>query len=150
MNFDRANDQCEGLTPLHAAVQSGDPLLVAVAACCTLEVDTPDQAGWSPLCHALFFGQNEIARFLCAMGSEFEKATIDLVTLAMVRCERDLVAKAIAGCAVPEGDGVYRPISTAFATGRNAYVTELIVPEETKKFCRLYREFGGRDAQTKS
>jgi hypothetical protein len=140
LNFGRAEEKCDGLSPLHAAVQCGEPLIVSIAACCVQDIDVLDAAGWTPLCHALFYGQNEIAHFLLSLGAKPENALIDVGLLALYNGDRDLTDTVLLTSKADPNAVVLRPSSARFASERNAWIVEIIVPDGTKQVSRLYRE----------
>jgi hypothetical protein len=140
MNFGRSADKAESLTPLHAAVQNGDPVLVAIAACCTVDLDVLDSSGWTPLCYALFYGENEIAKFLLQLGAKPENAKCDICDLAMYNGALDLIDQILPRGFHREGNGgIMRPISTRFAQGRHASVTEVTISPAIKELVRGYK-----------
>jgi hypothetical protein len=140
LNFGRAEDKCEGLSPLHAAVQSGDSLLVTIAACCVQDLDILDAGGWTPLCYALFYGENEIAQFLLSLGAKPEKAQIDVGLLALYDGDRDLADTVLLTSKTDPNAVVFRPSSAKFASERNARLEEIVMPAGTKQVSKLYRE----------
>jgi hypothetical protein len=140
LNFGRADEKCEGLSPLHAAVQSGDALMVTIAACCVQDLDVLDAGGWTPLCYALFYGENEIAHFLLSLGAKPEKAAIDAGLLALYNGDRDLADTVLLTSKSDPSTTVFRPSSTRFASERNAPLVEIVVPAGTKQLSKMYRE----------
>jgi hypothetical protein len=141
LNLGRADDKFKTLTPLHAAVQSGDPLMVAIATCCAHDVDALDGNGWTPLVYALFYGENDIARFLLSFGSKPEKGEIDVGTLALYNGDKELLETVLLSAGKREANAsIFRPICTKFAAGKNAAITEILVPVGTKRFYKMYRD----------
>jgi hypothetical protein len=140
LNFGRAEDRYEGLTPLHAAVQSGESLLVTIAALCQTDIDVLDTNGWTPLCYALFYGENDIAKFLIGLGANPAKAQIDIGLLAVYNGEKELIENVLGNSKTDSDIGIFRPVSGSFAAGKNAVLTEIVIPQVTKQVYRMYRD----------
>jgi hypothetical protein len=140
MNLGRAEEKCDTMMPIHAAVQSGDPVMIAIAVCCSLDLDVLDGNGWTPLVYAMYYGNNEAARFLLSMGAKREKTKIDLSTLTIYNGDRDMIDQLAAFGPRDREAATFKPVSVKFAKGKNALMTELLVPIGTRKLCKLYRE----------
>jgi hypothetical protein len=138
MNFGRGDDRFETMAPIHAAVQSGDPIMIAIAVCCTLDIDVVDGNGWTSLCYAVYYGNNEAAKFLLSMGAKREKAKIDLSTLTIYNGDKDLIDQLVTFTGTMSS--TFKPACTKFAKGKNALMTELLIPLGTRKLCKVYRE----------
>jgi hypothetical protein len=140
MNFGRGADRVDGISPLHAAVQSGDVILVTIAACCSHEIDGLDGNGWTPFCYALFYGENEIAKFLLAMGAIPEKANMDICALAFYNGDKELINVVLQ---LPEFMGTSPEeliiSSNRFARGRNIMTARIRIPQATKELAKLYK-----------
>jgi hypothetical protein len=128
------------MTPLHAAVQSGDPILIAIATCCSVDLDVLDSNGWSPICYAIFYADTETAKFLLQSGSKVEKAKTDLITLALYHADPEILELLAAATVTRNVATAFRPVSTRFATGNRAEIAEVLVPIATRKVSRMYRE----------
>jgi hypothetical protein len=140
MNFGRADDKFESMTPLHAAVQSGDPVLIAIAACCSVDLDVPDSNGWTPFCYALFYGDTEAAKFLLSLGAKPDKAKIDLLTLALYNGDREILEQIPITASAGNVATAFTPVSTKFAMGKRVGFVQIAIPPGTRKMSKLYRE----------
>jgi hypothetical protein len=139
MNFGRAEERCDSLTILHAAVQSGDPLLVTIAACCQPEIDAVDSNGWTALCYALFLRLNEISRFLIGLGAIPEKAQMDVGLLAMCNGDYRLLDAVVFASREDPRALELTPASLRFASRAQARVAKIVVPHSTRQAYAQYR-----------
>jgi hypothetical protein len=141
ISFGRAHDVSEGMTPLHAAVQSGDVVMTTIATCCVNDADVCDSGGWTPLCYALFYNEIEIAKFLLAMGANAHRATIDICSLAVYTGEKDIIAAVLADAEFDEkATAELMPSSKKFARGRNATIDKIRITPEIKQMVKIYRQ----------
>jgi ankyrin repeat protein len=138
MNLNKADVKKNSLTPLHAAVQSGDPLLATIACCCVTNVDPLDDNGWTPLCHAIFYGFNEIARFLLSVGAHPEACKIDLLSLAVWNGDPDVIEPVLAAQKVEAKGEEYFPISGGFTAGSAALREKVVISDKVRDSVRMY------------
>lgn len=139
LNFGKNESTFESMTVLQAAVQSGDPTLVAIAACCTDNIDAVDSNGWTALTYALVYGFTDIARFLIGMGARADRARVDMGVLACYVGDDEIIDQVLEVVAVNSRSSLtFRPVTTKFATGPSALLTELVIPERARQFLRRH------------
>ena len=128
LNFGRSEDRYETMTVLQAAVESGNPTLVAIAACCTNEIDATDGNGWTALTYALVYRHTEIGRFLISMGARADRSKVDMRVLACFVGDEEITKHVMDVVTAPSRPClVFKPICTTFATGQDVSLTELVI-----------------------
>lgn len=131
MNFGKADEKYASLTPVHAAVESGDPLMVAIASCCVNDLDITDCNGWTPLTYALVYDHRNIAKFLLQMGANPAKASVDMVALACKTGDPDIIGQVLALAKYdPSASHTYKPACTEFVSSVNSAISEVVIPEK--------------------
>ncbi|KAK8842673.1 hypothetical protein M9Y10_025533 [Tritrichomonas musculus] len=146
MNFGKADELYESLTPLHAAAACGDSMIAAIAACCSDTIDVKDGNGWTPLTYAVYYDNVDIIKFLVDFGAQPQKETADLFTLVVAVGDEevmDILLKTAhySGFNSSSARKVFKPKTTIFASERKADLTQIVVTDDIKNLANLlYRE----------
>ena len=139
LNFGNSDATFQSMTVLQAAVQSGDQTLVSIAACCATDIDATDNNGWTALTYALVYGHVEIAKFLLSMGARADKARVDMGVLACYVGDEEIIDQVLDLVAVNSRSSLtFRPVTTKFATGPCALLTELVIPERARQLLKRH------------
>ncbi|KAH0789961.1 ARF GAP-like zinc finger-containing protein [Histomonas meleagridis] len=141
MNFGRATDVFEGIKPIHAAAAIGNPIIVAIAVSCTVEVDEPDTNKWTALCYAIFYQNIETVKFLLDCGAKTKETEVDLLLMAVATGNQQLVELFLENTTKSDSEKVQKfvPTSTRFAPYGLREQKELIVTNEIRTITRLLR-----------
>ncbi|KAH0788553.1 cilia- and flagella-associated protein [Histomonas meleagridis] len=141
MNFGRATDVFEGIKPIHAAAAIGNPIIVAIAVSCTVEVDEPDTNKWTALCYSIFYQNIETVKFLLDCGAKTKETEVDLLLMAVATGNQQLVELFLENTTKSDSEKVQKfvPASTRFAPYGLKEQKELIVTNETRTITRLLR-----------
>jgi ankyrin repeat protein len=97
-----------------------------------------DKNGWTPLCHAVFYGFNEIARFLFSMGARPDASKIDLLSLAVWNGDPDIIEPVLASQKVEANGKEYVPVSGEFATGQAALREKVVISDKIQEAVQIY------------
>jgi hypothetical protein len=79
--------------PIHAAAIVGNTIIMQLLCLNSIRVDMPDDAGWSPLCYAAFYGQEVIIDILFASGAETQNEGVSPCLVARQRGNELISAK---------------------------------------------------------
>lgn len=142
MNFGKANELYESLTPLHAAAAYGNPIMVAIAASCSEILDVKDDNGWTPIVYAIFYQNVEVVKFLLDFGAQPELADIDVYTLIVAIDNKELNNIFLKSQKI-EFKGTnksYVPKTTKFAPYGMENITSIEVDEETFQIAKYLSE----------
>lgn len=142
MNFGKADELYESLTPLHAAAASGDSMIAAIAACCSEILDAKDENGWTPLTYAVFYDNVDIIKFLVDFGVQPQKETVDLFTLVVAVGNEEVMEILLktanySGFNSNSDQKVFKPKTTIFASERKADLTQIAVSDDIKNLANL-------------
>jgi hypothetical protein len=88
--------QASGFTPVHAAACVGNPLVVHLILLNSTKIGTPDDAGWTPLCYAVYHEQDRMVDMLFEYGAELYRDGVNPYDIAKSRNNQALMAKLVA------------------------------------------------------
>ena len=137
LNFGRSQDLYETLTPLHAAAAYGNPMILAITACCSLDIDPLDENGWTPLVYAVYYENVDIVKFLIKFGAQPSQARVDLFTLAVAVGNEEIMDLVLKNTKFDASETIFKPKSTKFAPEKKANLTEIVVSKDAKELANL-------------
>jgi hypothetical protein len=88
--------QTSGFTAIHAAACVGNPLIMHLVLLNSTKIGTPDDAGWTPLCYAVYHEQGRMVDVLFEYGAELYRDGVNPYDIAKSRNDEALMAKLVA------------------------------------------------------